>query len=488
MCEQQQEQKQSVINSIFAWLSLLAGYAFCRAVPVHSHPFGAFLLILALLGATTIFLIVKKAKFSALTVLSALSAVVMSLSLIFSSNGFLHTIAFAYSTAAIAYYVYAACGNRLKDGFNDFIVWDFFKALVFMPFASFFSIFKALFSGKTKFNITAILKIIFGLILAIIPTALVIGLLSYDDGFKNLLTVVFDYEFGDIFGHIASAIFGIPIAFCFYSLLSSSENNKCKTLITADGLTTTSNTIKFIPALSSLAAVVPMLVVYVIFFISQWQYYISAFSGKIPGNLSIAGYARDGFFELCAVTVINLVIIALLALIVRGNAVKRILSAVLSLCTLVLIATAISKMVLYIDRFGLTRMRVYPLWFMLVLALAFIVIFLKQFFKSIPALAVSLAITVVAFSALSICNIDAVIANYNVERYLDGSLDEVDITLLENIGDSAVPALCRLKNESDDLLVKRDAREAIEAIEENRNISIWSLTIPRETAKIKSSQ
>ncbi len=475
-----------IINIIFAWLSVVIGYLFCRTIPVHQHPLGAFLFIVALFTFATVFIAFKKTKQSSLSIIAMISALVASLSMLFSSNGFLQTLSFIYALAAFAYYVYRAFGNKLADGFCDFISWDFIKAMFVLPFTAITELFKTLFASKSKGSARAILKIGFGLAIAIIPTAIIVSLLSYDSGFSELLSSIF--SFGDIFSHIFSVILGIPFAMCIYSLLLCAHEKSCENIITADGISEIFDCSKAIPALSALGAIVPMLFVYVVFFISQWKYYISAFLGEVPDNINISSYARNGFFELCGVTVVNLVIIILLAIIVRGNLIKRILTAVLSVFTLVLIATAISKMVLYIDSYGLTRMRVYPMWFMVLLALVFIVLIIKQLSVRIPSVAISMVITIVMFTALSVCNVDGIIANYNVDRYLDGTLDDIDLVALEKIGDSAVPALHRLSEECDDYYVISKVKSTIYYIENRRDDSIWSLTIPRMIANKNSFQ
>ncbi len=474
-----------IINIVFAWLSVAVGYLFCRTIPVHSHPFGAFLFILALFTFATVFIILKKAKQGALSIIAMVSALISALSILFSANGFLQTLSFIYALSAFAFYVYRAFGNKLADGFSDFISWDFIKAMFILPFTAVAEIFKTLFTSKAKGSARAILKIGLGLLIAVIPTAIVVSLLSYDDGFNEILSSIF--SFTDIFSHIFSVILGIPFAMCIYSLLLCAHEKSCDEIITATAISDFGKSAKAIPALSALGAVVPMLFVYVIFFISQWKYYISAFIGEVPENINVSSYARNGFFELCGVTVINFVIIVLLALIVRGTLIKRVLTSVLSVFTLVLIATAMSKMVLYVDRYGLTRMRVYPMWFMTVLSIVFILIFVKQFYNRLPAVAVSMAVTVVMFTALSACNVDGIIANYNVDRYLDGTLDHVDVYSLEQMGDAAVPALCKLKDSPSYTGYEDEARDAIADIELDRDDSVWSFTIPKYIAKIKSS-
>jgi hypothetical protein len=61
-------------------------------------------------------------------------------------------------------------------------------------------------------------------------------------------------------------------------------------------------------------------------------------------------------------------------------------------------------------------------------------------------------------------NTNAIIANYNVERYLSGATERIDVRQLESIGHSAVPALTRLEQGAKDEQVKSDARSIIDFI------------------------
>ena len=53
-------------------------------------------------------------------------------------------------------------------------------------------------------------------------------------------------------------------------------------------------------------------------------------------------------------------------------------------------------------------------------------------------------IFVVMFAALSLGGTDSFIAKYNVDRYLDGDTESIDIDALVDLGDAGVPQLVRL--------------------------------------------
>jgi len=437
------------IESVFAWLCMLAGYLFCRAFPAGDHPMGAFLLILFLFAASTVVLKVKKIKLGALPIIAALSAVILSGALILNDNETIRFFSYAYALVIYFYYLYAATGNSLQKGLTDFIAIDFLKALLVMPFSALGHLFKAMFAGKAKKGGHILGKVLLGCFFAAVPTAIVMVLLSYDDGFVDLLNKILDFKDFDPFVPIRSILFGIPVAMFFYGgFIASLDKNRSNSL-TEEGCKKTAARMKIAPALTVFVAVLPILFVYVVFFISQWDYYVSGFTGILPQNFSYAEYAREGFFQLCAVSVINLVIMAVVSIFMRRNnkgcsLLFKLLAIVFSLFTLVLISTALAKLVMYIQRYGLTPKRVHAAWFMLVLAVIFILIAIKQFAARIRLVAASLVVTVVMFAGLSLSNVDGFIAKYNVDRYVAGTLETVDVDAMRDLGLTAVPQMVRL--------------------------------------------
>lgn len=439
----------SLTESIFAWLCLIFGYLFCRVYPISDSPFGGLLFTLILFISSFVAAKVMRKKISPKPLLAAFSAIVISASLIFTSSDFIHFFSYSYSLVILCYFIYSVNGNSVKRGLSDLIVADFIKALFIMPFCSFGYMFKAMFIGKTNGGKKVFLKILIGAGIAIIPTLIVFGLLSYDSDFTDLLDIIFDFNFEDIWSHIGSVILGVPIGLYIFGLFISSVDNKCKNVLSEEISAKLIKNIKIAPIATIIAAVVPILFLYIVFFVSQWKYYISGFTGVLPENFSYAVYAREGFFQLCTVAVINLVLITAVILFIKkgtiaSNITLKTTVIVFSLATLILISTAIAKMVMYIDTYGLTQKRVYATWLMILIALIFILITLKQFVRKFKVVAISLIVCVSMFALLALPNVDAIIAKYNVGRYLDGSLETVDIEAMQELGSSAVPSLAEL--------------------------------------------
>lgn len=440
----------SSTETVFAWIVYVLAYLFCLSVPINKNPLGAFVVIVLMFSSTFVVMLIKGRKLQIMPLLVGISAVVISTGLILTANGLLHFFAFLYSLVAYCYFLYGMSGDRLFR-FTDGVVIDFVKAVFVMPFCSFTELFRVIFSSKSNKSGRLILKILIGVAITIVPTVVIIALLSYDSGFSDLMSRIFNFENFDIFKHITSLSFAFPIGACVYGLYISSTDNKCKNILTTESCENKLRKIRIAPVITVLTAVIPILFIYVVFFISQWQYYVSGFTGTLPEDFSYAQYAREGFFQLCVVSVINLVILIIVSLFMKRRDNKptiilKLLSIIISLFTLVLISTAVAKMVMYIDCYGLTPKRVYASWFMLVLALVFVLIIFKQFIRRLKLIALSLSALVLLFGVLTLSNVDAVIAQYNFDRYVDGSLNTVDIDAMEELGDAAIPQLVELAN------------------------------------------
>ncbi len=494
------EEKDSCLtltDTLFAWICLVCAYLFCRVSPVHDSPFGGFLLIVSLYVITTAFLALKGARFTAVSVISALSAVILSLGLILSDNSVIHFFAYTYALVTWLYYVYASFGNSLKKGFCDLITIDYLKALFVLPFLRFGALFVTVFSNKRGGK--TFKRLLIGIGIAVIPTVIVLALLSYDASFNKLIDKIFDFEFADLWSHFVSISLAFPLSAFGYGLFVSAGQKLSADKLTAEGCENASAKIKFAPVLTVSAAILPILGIYVIFFISQWKYYISGFTGVLPEGFVYSEYAREGFFQLCAVSVINLVIIALVSSFTKRNnklnsVMTKVICILYALSSLVLISTAAAKLYMYIGIYGLTPMRVYAAWFEAVLAVIFVLVILKQLIPKLNAVISSAAVFVVCFALLCVVNADGRIADYNVDRYLDGSLESVDTEILFELGESAVPALVRLEEATKDTSGYENIRandvldriaESIAYNEEDENIFSYTLPDYRARALLK---
>lgn len=296
-----------------------------------------------------------------------------------------------------------------------------------------------------------LLRIILGLMLCAPVFIFVLLMLSYDSAFGDLLSDIFSFDIEKIVREFIFIIYSVPLfAYLVLSISSFASGNGKKRFDDGTFSRMRASTNWFSPV-TVISMVLPVLILYVIFFISQWDYYTLAFLGYVPEGYSYAEYAREGFFQLCAVSVVNFLMMLGCTWFsdikeVRSRFILKIVTVTISVCSLILIATAASKMYLYIKQYGLTPLRVYSSWGMAVLTAVFILFTVKQFSPRLPVYSLCIMCSVVLLLALCISDPDTRIAEYNTDQFIKGGLQEVDITLLHSLGDSATPSLIRLSD------------------------------------------
>ncbi|MFF7212282.1 DUF4153 domain-containing protein [Streptomyces sp. NPDC008238] len=164
-------------------------------------------------------------------------------------------------------------------------------------------------------------------------------------------------------------------------------------------------------------------------------------------GLTYAEYARQGFWQLLVVTLLTIAVIGLaLRWAPRGTDRDRLLvrSVLGTICvlTLVVVASALRRMDLYVDAYGLTRLRISVAGVELWLGLLIVLVMAAGVFGArwLPrAVVVSAAASVLAFGLVSP---DALIAGQQVSRF--ESSGKIDLAYLRNLSADAVPELDRL--------------------------------------------
>ncbi|MCL2046497.1 MAG: DUF4173 domain-containing protein [Oscillospiraceae bacterium] len=340
------------------------------------------------------------------------------------------------------YYVIVASGRTVMGRTGNYLLLDGINALFFIPFGNFLNQYvsvKGLRWGTEKQKKT--ISIVAGLLLALFLVMCLNPLLSRADsgGFRivsGFIASIFALAKEYLkFIHIY-LFFTIPIAAYIYGLVSGVAHGKATGLIKPESAKKAADALRIIQPTTIYIALGAVCGLYFIFILSQLPYFFSAFTGNRPiGWLVYSEYARQGFFELCNIVFINLVIIMLGNVMCKkeGYNMKlfKMYNIILACITLVLIATAFSKMALYINVYGLTMRRLLPCLFMVFLSAVFVaLIFLQK--REFSILHFALIIGSVLLCILFLSNPDAIVIRYNVNRYLSGTLDEIDIDMLHS--------------------------------------------------------
>ena len=208
--------------------------------------------------------------------------------------------------------------------------------------------------------------------------------------------------------------------------------------------------------------------VYLVYLFSQLAYVSGGFLGLLPENYSFADYARRGFFEMCALSVINLIILGFCTMLCRKKDARsdvpvpvKLFSGFFCAFNLFIIASSMAKTVMYVNRYGLTRKRILIAVFMVMLGVAFVCIALRLIFRKFKYIAVIVVLCSLIGVVCSLADVDRIIAEYNIEAYESGRLDKLDIDAIGELSDGAVPALYKFWETTDDPVLKERAEREL---------------------------
>jgi len=143
---------------------------------------------------------------------------------------------------------------------------------------------------------------------------------------------------------------------------------------------------------------------------------------RLPQGYTYAMYAREGFFQLLAVSLLNLVIVLVCLSFFRESRVLKGILMVMSLCTFVMIASSAMRMVVYIRYYYLTFLRILVLWALVLLAALFAGVVINIFREKFPLFGYSAGVVTVLYLALSFAHPDYIIARVNVANAPHGNV------------------------------------------------------------------
>ena len=374
---------------------------------------------IAIITTVIIYLKKKNFVFSGINKMLATALYLFSTVFAFTDNRDIKGLCHMFLFGAGAYFVFAVCAGR--EDVDRYLPYAVRKSMFDYPFTEFSSqgdiLSDAMKSSSTSSNIR---RIIIGLVLTVPVTGIVGSLLmSADDNMDRMLTGLFDgLVSGEFLTWIMQICIAIPCSLYLFGMLYSNVYRKKITELTDVECDGKLRSKRKVSNLVFYSAATPVLILYVMFFISQASYFLSAFMGELPEEFSYAEYARHGFFELCWIVGINLCIMIIMNLHSRESGEEKttalkVYNIIFCIFTLILIATVMSKMIMYIDTYGLTVLRVYTTWFMVLCAFIFLLILVKQFRPQMNmAKIISIGFTLM-FAVLCFSRTEAVIVKYN---------------------------------------------------------------------------
>lgn len=419
----------------FARLSLLMGFLFLRFTVHYPQGFAATAFFVLLYFFCKRYLGRCGKHFSAPQ--RMLGAVILCFSTVFSlsADKLLHALCFLFILAAQIWLMHAVGSGTAAV--TRYLPLDLADSVFADPMREYGAAPQAI-SATVKRSGTAktVRTVLIGLLVTVPLTVVVAMLLtSADQGMEDLLSRIALPFTSDGVSLVIELLCAIPVGFWLFGAMFGGARRSAHPLPDDEARADSLDCMRIIPTLGICAGVTPICVLYLFYVITQTSYFFSAFAGSLPQNMIYSEYARRGFFELCAIAVINLIVLLVMSGCSANGKKRRSKALTLYVCllcgfTLFIIATALAKMLLYIDAYGLTRLRVYTAWFMVLLAIVFLVLMLRQFLPRLHTAKVLSAAFIAMFALLCFSRPDALIAAYNISRYESGSLENLDVKML----------------------------------------------------------
>ncbi|NLL78466.1 MAG: DUF4173 domain-containing protein [Clostridiales bacterium] len=331
--------------------------------------------------------------------------------------------------------------NDLKWSFRHYfasmcrIIWgaitEFFSP--YMDFFSFLKLREKKQDGKAKY-------VVLGMVIGLPFVVLTLCLLSSAD-------MMFDYLFtkeiwfflkklsiwDNFFGIVWKLFLGLGIG---YGMMAFMEKNSLPAAKQTGG--------QGEPVIG-ITITAMLAVVYVMFCGVQ---VVGLFGGIVvlPEGYSYAEYAREGFFQLLFVCLMNLVLVLFCLGYFRESRALKILLTTISLCTYVMTASSAFRMILYIRHYYLTFLRVFVLWALAVIAVFMAGILCRIYKEDFRLFRYGMVTVTVCYLLFSFSRPDYFIAKYNfsvaeAQSAQNGPGSEVDWSYLYRLSADAAPVL-----------------------------------------------
>lgn len=340
-------------------------------------------------------------------------------------------------------------GITMEGKTGNYILLDTLNVTLCVPIKNLrigFESVKTFFNHKNEDKKTERKKTLIYILLGVAITLPIIAfvyplLLAADSGVfssvvENAITSLSDWLGSSNLINPAQYLTAFVVGIYVFSLVGGAAHRRYAQSFNQEKTQTTVKAMHVLPAVSAIVVLCAIILLYILFIGCQIPYFFSAFQSTLPEGVSTySEYARQGFFELCAITAFNLALIAALKVFTkaedRQRKILRVQNLLMVAINLLLIVTAFEKMGLYIEMYGLTPKRFITSIFMIYLACICIAVAVLQFKRfSIMRVTAMLGSVIACFVFLA--NINGYIVEYNASRYLEGALARFDTAVLYN--------------------------------------------------------
>ena len=307
-------------------------------------------------------------------------------------------------------------GLLWKGQTSSWILLDSWNGLIALPILNFLCQIRLIFQtfSEKREEKKDWRMVLLGILISIPALLVIIPILSQaDTGFRSLVDTVLDALGEDFRILIWRGIMGILLGALMFGTLYGGvykrhvKEEECIRFHEESG-----RVFRFVPDIAVLTFGIIVSAVYVLFIGLQARYLFSAFFGILPEAYTYAQYARQGFFELCVIALLNAsFLIAMNGCAKtprRKNRGLLLENGILGVLTLLLLTTAASKLGMYIVAYGFTVKRCISSIFLIWLFLVFILVLIYQK-KNIPLVRWSVFAGAVFFTLLCVLPVEQIV-------------------------------------------------------------------------------
>lgn len=293
-------------------------------------------------------------------------------------------------------------------------------------------------SGFLRRHSNAIKSILLGIVIAIPLLAVSVSLLrSADILFDKMLGDFFDSIFNihlsgwfsDLFSNIFGILFTTIIIFVVsYALWSFLGRRTIKEHCNSN--------MGFAPLTASTFTCM-LAVIYVLFsFIQIFGLFLGNLT--LPENYTYAEYARQGFFQLLFVCILNVILVLACLYFFSKSRFLQMTLTVISVCTYIMTASSAMRMIMYIQAYKLTFLRIAVLFGLAAVAFIMTGVLVSIYNGKFKLFRYCIVGLTVLFIIFSYSHPDFWIAQYNFE-HINRSKPYSDVSYILELSDDAAP-------------------------------------------------
>lgn len=220
-------------------------------------------------------------------------------------------------------------------------------------------------------------------------------------------------------------------------------------------------------------------IVYIIFDFIQIR---SLIFHQISESINYSQYAREGFFQLMFISILNLIIILISKHSNdKDNKYNKSMSILMIILTLIIIVSSFLRMNMYENAYGYTLLRllVYITLITEVILLVPTTIYIIN--SKTKILKYYIIIIISVYTIINLVPIDYLIAYRNINRYYD--TNKIDLNYLKNNYTDNIPLLIELYNKTDDKILKKEINYYLIKIYNNKSCDLLEYNFSKIDAK-----